>query len=180
MKANTTESELREAAEPAHDILAQVDALQTSIGKADSTIAALEAEIKELTPLALDDVAVSQRLAGAQVRLDLQQKHKAALEEKLPPLIRALRELLQTIPDKLRAYLHPTMEQLRQKLDSELSPLIPDAGIRLQAVNGHAAVHKLWLTMSCFWHTFAANERPVETARQVLAEISAILAGEKL
>lgn len=79
----------------------------------------------------------------------------------------------------MRAFLNPTMEELRHKLDGELAQHIPDAGARNQAVNWNASVHALRNIMSCFWHVFQATERPVETARQVLSEIDSILAGEK-
>jgi len=168
---------LRAAAEALRDALASYDRVADAFRHGAEQRDLLVAEIeRDRVSINTDDDDALGRLAAKQTKLDII-KARIPNDDVLPPLVRQLRELLQTLPDLMRVFLNPEMLKLRDQIEAELLPMIPDPGARLQAVNGNAAVHKLWVLMSCFWRLFPTLERPVETARQVLAEVDGLLSG---
>lgn len=85
---NTTESDLRAAAESVRNVLEKIDALLAAVGKTDTTIASSEAEIEKLKIEAIEDADAAQKLSGATIRLGLLRTKKASLETQMPPLVR--------------------------------------------------------------------------------------------
>jgi hypothetical protein len=121
-----------------------------------------------------DDLAAVQMLTAKEAQLQILRQRVEATESVLEPLAVQVRETLAEIPDLLRAFLDPSFRSLIADISLALLPYFKDAGVRQRIAHESDAVRQFHNFLLCLWHPADA---PVITAREVLNDIDAVLAG---
>lgn len=174
-----TADNLRTVADALRATLADYDKAADAIRLGTDQRDALSAEIESDTAaLNLDDPAALQLLAAKKSKLDII-KSRIPNDEVLSPLIKNATAAARQVPDALRAFITPIRDQIVEDICENLKSVEPDLARRRQMAFETPTVRRFHTLGSCGWSVFEIVERPIETARKVLTEVSAILAGEK-